>query len=114
MKTAAALLLVLSLSGFAAAQSGEPAKDVERIQAAGDVLNEIMSAPDKGIPEEIFSGAKCIAVVPSLKKAGFGFGGQYGRGVASCRTDAGWSAPAFFLWAAVASACRSGRRRWTW
>ncbi len=90
------LVVVLLLSSLAFAQSGERAKDVERVSAAATVLDEIMTAPDKGIPEEILEDATCVAVVPSLKKAGFGFGGQWGRGVASCRTAAGWSAPAFF------------------
>ncbi len=93
MRTIAAFLLLASL---AFAQSGERAKDVERVSAAATVLDEIMAAPDKGIPEEILSEAKCVAIVPSLKKAGFGFGGQWGRGVASCRNLQGWSAPAFF------------------
>jgi lipid-binding SYLF domain-containing protein len=68
----------------------------ERTQGAATVLNEIMSAPDKGIPEEILGSAKCLAVVPSMLKGGLGIGGAYGRGVASCRTANGWSAPAPF------------------
>jgi lipid-binding SYLF domain-containing protein len=63
---------------------------------AGKVLSEIMSAPDKGIPEEVLEHAKCIAVVPHMLKGGFVFGGENGRGVATCRTSSGWSAPAFF------------------
>jgi lipid-binding SYLF domain-containing protein len=54
-----------------------------------------MATPDKGIPEEVLSNAKCILVVPNLIKGGFIFGGKHGRGVASCRTVSGWSAPAF-------------------
>jgi SH3 domain-containing YSC84-like protein 1 len=54
-----------------------------------------MATPDKGIPEEVLSNAKCILVVPDLIKGGFIFGAKHGRGVASCRTSAGWSAPAF-------------------
>ena len=54
-----------------------------------------MATPDKGIPEEVLSSAKCIVVVPDLIKGGFIFGGKHGRGVASCRTAEGWSAPAF-------------------
>src|SRR5579871_1139013 len=68
----------------------------ERTESASNVLNEIMSTPDKGIPEEILSSAKCVAVVPSLLKGGFVLGATYGRGVATCRTDSGWSAPAPF------------------
>jgi lipid-binding SYLF domain-containing protein len=70
--------------------------EASRVEAAANVLNEIMSAPDKGIPEEILGSAKCIAVVPSLLKGGLGFGGAYGRGVATCHTGNGWSAPAPF------------------
>jgi SH3 domain-containing YSC84-like protein 1 len=67
-----------------------------RVEAAGTVLDEIQGAPDKGIPQEILGSAECVAVVPSLLNGGFVFGGRYGKGVASCRTPAGWSAPAFF------------------
>lgn len=67
-----------------------------RAESAATVLNEIMSAPDKGIPEEVIGSAKCIAVVPSLLKGGFIFGGAHGKGMASCRTADGWSAPAPF------------------
>ena len=66
-----------------------------RLQAAGTVLNEIMAAPDKGIPEEVLNDAKCIAVVPDMAKGGFIVGGEHGRGVVTCRTAHGWSAPAF-------------------
>jgi lipid-binding SYLF domain-containing protein len=55
-----------------------------------------MAAPDKGIPEEVLEHAKCIAVVPHMLKGGFVFGAENGRGVATCRTASGWSAPAFF------------------
>src|SRR5215469_3468818 len=68
----------------------------QRAESAATVLNEIMSAPDKGIPEEILGSAKCIAVVPSLLKGGFVFGGAHGRGMVTCRTDNSWSPPAPF------------------
>ncbi len=67
-----------------------------RVEAAGTVLDEIQAAPDQRIPEEILGSAECVAVVPSLLNGGFVFGGRYGKGVASCRTPKGWSAPAFF------------------
>jgi len=66
-----------------------------RLQSSVDVLQAIMATPDKGIPEEVLSNAKCILVVPNLIKGGFIVGGKHGRGVASCRTSDGWSAPAF-------------------
>jgi lipid-binding SYLF domain-containing protein len=68
----------------------------DRLQHAGAVLHEIMATPDKGIPEEVLDHAKCIAVVPHLVKGGFVFGAESGRGIATCRTANGWSAPAFF------------------
>lgn len=68
----------------------------DRLDNAAVVLQEIMAAPDNGIPEEVLDNAKCIAVVPNMIKGGFVFGGQNGRGVATCRTAKGWSAPAFF------------------
>lgn len=71
-------------------------KAVRRIEGAATVLDEIQGASDQRIPEEILSSAECVAVVPSLLNGGFVFGGRYGKGVASCRTPKGWSAPAFF------------------
>ncbi len=97
MKKIISLLLmsVMGLVGtFAWARSGRE-DTVDRMQKSVDVLHAIMSTPDKGIPEEVLSGAKCILVVPDLIKGGFIFGGKHGRGVASCRTSNGWSAPAF-------------------
>ena len=95
MKRCFLLLLSLLLASVAFAE-GDRDKAISRVQDAGTILNEIMSAPDSGIPEEIFGSAKCIAVVPSLLKGGIGIGAQYGKGVASCHTEKGWSAPAFF------------------
>ena len=86
--------LVGLLSSFAWAGSARE-DSVERLQKSADVLKEIMAAPDKGIPEEVLNSAKCIAVVPHLIKGGFIVGGKHGRGVATCRTKSGWSAPAF-------------------
>ncbi|HXM63016.1 MAG TPA: lipid-binding SYLF domain-containing protein [Terriglobales bacterium] len=91
-------LLLMSLMGLIGtyAFAGSAREDtVDRLQKSVDVLHAIMSTPDKGIPEEVLSGAKCILVVPDLIKGGFIFGGKHGRGVASCRTSDGWSAPAF-------------------
>jgi lipid-binding SYLF domain-containing protein len=68
----------------------------ERLQNAAEVLQEVMNAPDKGIPLEIVEHAKCIAVIPHQIKAGFVVAAKFGKGVATCRTERGWSAPAFF------------------
>jgi SH3 domain-containing YSC84-like protein 1 len=99
MRKVALMLLVVSLCSFVALADDQPkeSKATDRVQAAGDVLNEIQSAPDSGIPEEILSRAQCVAVVPSMLKGGFIVGAKYGRGLASCRTPKGWSAPAFFM-----------------
>src|ERR1700720_1969852 len=78
------------------ASAGTAREDtVKRLQSSVDVLQAVMATPDKGIPEEVLSNAKCILVVPDLIKGGFIFGGKHGRGVATCRTSEGWSAPAF-------------------
>ncbi len=98
MKKLWLLTLVVWLCSFMYA-ANEPAKEskaTDRVQASADVLTEIQSAPDSGVPNEILSRADCVAVVPSMLKGGFVVGGKYGRGLASCRTPKGWSAPAFF------------------
>jgi lipid-binding SYLF domain-containing protein len=97
MKKLLLLLVAVCLAATSfAADEGEDNKPVERIKAAAVVLDEIQGTPDKGIPEEVMGSAECVAVVPSMLKGGFVFGARYGRGVASCRTGKGWSAPAFF------------------
>ena len=88
---AAVLLACLS-----PAWGNERSDVVKRVQASADVLDEIMAAPDKDIPQEIMESAVCVGVVPSVMKGGFIFGAEYGKGVATCRTANGWSAPAPF------------------
>jgi lipid-binding SYLF domain-containing protein len=95
MKKAMVFATVLFSTSLAWSATAREATD-ERLQHAGSVLSEIMAAPDKGIPEEVLGHAKCIAVVPHMVKGGFVFGAENGRGVATCRTAHGWSAPAFF------------------
>ena len=94
MKKLLVLLAILSLGLMAWADEKEDATD--RLDKATQVLNQIMGTPDKGIPEEVLDGAKCIAVVPHMIKGGFVFGAKHGRGVATCKTANGWSAPSFF------------------
>src|SRR6476660_6649971 len=101
MKKLMLVLVVLSVTlGLAAstfaATDDEENKAADRVKAAATVLEEIQTAPDTGIPDEVMGSAECVAVVPSMLKAGFVFGARYGRGVASCRTAKGWSDPAFF------------------
>jgi lipid-binding SYLF domain-containing protein len=97
MKKTISLLLMTLLGtvGTYALASSDREATMDRMQNSVDVMRAIMSTPDKGIPEEVLSNAKCIVVVPNLLKGGFIVGGKHGRGVATCRTAEGWSAPAF-------------------
>jgi SH3 domain-containing YSC84-like protein 1 len=97
MKKAISLLLMgfMGVVGTGAWASSAREDSVARLQSSVEVIQAIMATPDKGIPEEVLNGAKCILVVPNLIKGGFILGGKHGRGVASCRTSEGWSAPAF-------------------
>lgn len=92
------IMLALAVASLATISWADQDKQdtTERLDKAATVLHEVMSAPDKGIPEEVMEHAKCVAVVPHMIKGGFVFGAQGGRGVATCRTSSGWSAPAFF------------------
>jgi lipid-binding SYLF domain-containing protein len=94
MKKFLVAVFLLTLSPFALAEDDN--KAVSRVESSATVLDEIMGTPDKAIPQEVLGAAECVAIVPSLLKGGFIVGGRYGRGVASCRTEKGWSAPAFF------------------
>jgi SH3 domain-containing YSC84-like protein 1 len=96
MKKFLLLILIVFFCSFCFA-ADEETKATERAQAAAEVLNEIQAAPDKGIPQEVLGSAECVAVVPSMLKGGFIVGAKYGRGLASCRSEKGWSAPAFFV-----------------
>src|SRR6201996_730711 len=92
----AASLFGIVLAGGSAWHGGDDSKLVARIDAAHAVLHELMATPDKGVPLDIAAKATCIAVVPGFKKGAFLVGGQYGQGVATCRTHGGgWSAPVF-------------------
>ncbi len=98
-KVIAVAVVIAAMCGAIYAQDSSKNNDsdeVKRVQSAAKVLNEIMATPDKGIPQDVFASAKCVAVVPSMIKGGFIVGGRYGRGVATCRTAKGWSAPAPF------------------
>jgi lipid-binding SYLF domain-containing protein len=94
----AAMVLALGSTGWAADDTNDTKGDQsdiqKRIEKSADVLNEIMGTPDKAIPDKVMSDAKCIAVVPSMVRIAIGFGGSHGKGIATCRTSRGWSAPA--------------------
>src|ERR1700719_3868292 len=94
MKKVTLVLAMLSLGTLGwAASAREDATD--RLDSAKQVMHEIMGMPDKGIPEEVLEHARCVAVIPHMVKGGFVFGAKGGKGVATCRTANGWSAPAF-------------------
>jgi lipid-binding SYLF domain-containing protein len=94
--TAAILAVGTIRSSYAAAAGDDDrAKLDERLNSARMVIDEVMSVPDKAIPQSILSGAACVVVIPSFKKGAFVVGAQYGQGVATCRTARGWSAPVF-------------------
>ena len=88
---ATTLVLLLALTAVASDRED----DVTRTDKATQVFKEIMNAPDRGIPQDLLESAKCIAIIPGDVKFAFIFGGNYGRGLATCRTGHGWSAPMF-------------------
>jgi lipid-binding SYLF domain-containing protein len=91
-------LLTISVMTLAVTQialASDHADDVTRTQKAAQVFKEIMDTPERGMPQELLDKAQCIAIVPGDKKFAFIFGGSYGRGIATCRTSHGWSAPIF-------------------
>ncbi len=90
--------LVISTVVLMAAQvavASDLDEDAARTEKAAQVFKQIMDTPDKGIPSDLLNSAKCIAIIPGDKKFAFIFGGSYGRGVVTCRTARGWSAPLF-------------------
>ena len=87
------MLLASSVALSAAMSRGEE----RRLRDAADVLQELHATPDKDVPQDLWDKATCVVVIPSVKKAAFIFGGEYGKGVMSCRTGTGWTAPAFMM-----------------
>jgi len=92
--TAAILMAGYFQTSYAYGDS-DRAKLDERMNAARMVIDEVMSVPDKAIPQSILAGAACVVVIPGFKKGAFVVGAQYGQGAATCRTGHGWSAPVF-------------------
>ena len=90
------LVALVSLGVASTVWAETPEEVQDRLDNATLVLHQIMAAPDKGIPQEVLEHAKCIAIVPHMIKGGLVFGAENGKGVATCRTENGWSAPAFF------------------
>jgi lipid-binding SYLF domain-containing protein len=94
LKRILAVTILIATASLTAVASDRD-DDVNRTQKAAQVFKEIMNTPDQGIPTNLLESAKCIAIVPGDKKFAFVFGGSYGRGLATCRTGHGWSAPMF-------------------
>lgn len=93
-------LLLLVFMGLLAPSVLNAGEVEDRVVRGAVVLREIAEAPDSGIPQDLLNKAACVAVIPGMKRAGFIFGGNYGKGVMSCRTNSGkgpWSAPSMFL-----------------
>ena len=90
MKYSAGLMVMLSTAMWCGAADTSPDKHIRESAA---VLDEIMNAKDNGIPEDLLQKAQCVGVIPNLKRAGFIVGAKYGKGVVTCRTSSGWSAP---------------------
>ena len=92
----ASAVLILASMSWAADDNDKDQTDIgKRIEKSAEVLNEIMGTPDKAIPDKVMDSSKCIAVIPSVIKIAVGFGGQHGKGIVTCRTAHGWSAPMF-------------------
>ena len=92
---AAVLALILSIAAAASAAASISTAERNRLNQAAAIVTDLRSNVEKGIPEDIWSKAACVVVVPDMKKAAFIFGGEYGRGVMSCRNGGAWSAPVF-------------------
>ena len=88
-------LAAMSLNALSARAADDKTLLSNRIEEARTVLTQIMATPDQAIPNFIMQNAKCVGVIPSVKKGAFVVGGEYGQGIVTCRTDHGWSAPAF-------------------
>jgi len=92
-------ICALAIAGCASTASfaaDREAKAADRLDASAETLRDMMKADDRGIPQDLLDKSRCVVVVPGMKKAGFIFGGKYGRGYAVCRRTGGvgWSAPA--------------------
>ena len=94
MRNTLTVILAMAALSSAAFAADREIKVDDRLDASADTLTDMMKADDKGIPQDLMNKARCVVVVPGMKKAGFIFGGKYGRGFAACRRGSGWSAPA--------------------
>ena len=94
------LLFVVLFTSFAQANPQDRSEAADRVVSSAVVIKEIMGTPDRSIPQDLLDKCQCVAVIPGMKKGAFIFGGNYGKGVVSCRTDGGqgpWSAPSMIM-----------------
>lgn len=97
MRKLAILVVAIGLLAGSSWAGDTKAEHLQRARDAADVFQQLLKAPDDGIPQGVLESAQCVAVVPRMFKAGFVFGGRHGEGLATCRLDNGsWSAPAYF------------------
>ena len=99
-------VFAIALLGASTLRADTPASQAKRLDEAASVLRELRDIPDKGIPENVWNKAACVAVVPGLKKAAFGIGGEFGKGVLSCRAGQSWR-----QWHAISHGISSLTRR---
>jgi SH3 domain-containing YSC84-like protein 1 len=96
MRKQATLYLMLTLALSLSARAGSTREDdIHRIQESAEIFREIMGTPDKAIPQDLLESAQCIAIIPSEMKFAFVVGGNYGKGLVTCRGVKSWSAPVF-------------------
>ena len=94
-KLTGAICGLIFAAGILPAHAADSSKNEQRLTDSANILDEVQGAPDKAIPQSILAGAHCVVVIPAVKKLAFAVGGEYGRGVGTCRTGHGWSAPVF-------------------
>src|SRR5215831_12941118 len=103
--TVAAVMALLAATAASAALSKD---EIKRLNAATAVVSQLRSAPDGGIPDDVWNKAECVVVIPSLKKAAFIVGGEFGSGVMSCKHAAAWGAPIFMRLAKGSAGFQAG------
>ena len=94
-KLTGAICGLVFAAGVLPAHAADTSKIEQRLTDSANILDEVQGSPDKSIPQSILAGAHCVVVIPAVKKLAFAVGGEYGRGVGTCRTGHGWSAPVF-------------------
>jgi lipid-binding SYLF domain-containing protein len=115
-RTQVAVIAIAGFIGVTAFAADREAKVEDRLDASAETLGEMMHASDSGVPQDLIDKARCVVVVPGMKKAGFIFGAKYGRGFAVCHRagGVGWTAPQRWPWKVAALDSRSALLKPTW